>query len=75
MNFFVSSLALTAVVAGVIYAATDEGWRHHQSGYYDQALGRAFAVMRGQAAVAAGLRISRRAARDRRPRPRRRTCC
>ncbi|MCC7138803.1 MAG: c-type cytochrome [Planctomycetes bacterium] len=54
---FVSSLALTAVVAGVIYAATDEGWRHHQSGYYDQALGRASSQTVKDAIRATGLEI------------------
>ncbi|MBL8235690.1 MAG: hypothetical protein JNL98_44785, partial [Bryobacterales bacterium] len=38
---FATSLAFTGVVAGVIFTATDEPWRKHQSEYYDAALGRA----------------------------------
>ncbi|MFO0932679.1 MAG: c-type cytochrome [Planctomycetota bacterium] len=54
---FATSLAFTGVVAGVIFTATDEPWRHHQSAYYDAALGRAANQTVKDAIRQAGLEI------------------
>ena len=54
---FATSLAFTGVVAGVIFTATDEPWRKHQSEYYDAALGRAANQTVKDAIREAGLEI------------------
>ena len=54
---FVTTLALTAVVAGVILASTDEDWRDHQSKYYEDALGQASSDAVKDAIRASGLEI------------------
>ncbi len=54
---FATSLAFTGVVAGVIFTATDEPWRRHQSAYYDAALGRASSQSVKDAIRSAGLEI------------------
>ncbi len=52
-----SSVALTAVVAGVIFKSSDEEWRGYQLDYYDQAIGLASSEAVRDALADGGLEI------------------